>query len=95
VNHRLSTDAVDKGLATNLVVRLQDVVNILDDVLLVAHRANRLRSMLEADDHSMATVMESVLLDVGSGLFLTTTKGQSIVEDAITKKLLTSVGDCH
>lgn len=76
MDYRLSTDVVDKGLATNLVIRLQDVVDILDDVLLIAHGAGRLRGMLEADDLTMVAIVESVLLNVGNGLFLATAKGQ-------------------
>jgi hypothetical protein len=49
--------------------------DILDDVSLVAHRADRLQSMLETDHHTIATVTESVLLHVHSGHFLAIANG--------------------
>lgn len=84
MDHQLSTDARQKGHPTNLINRLQDFVNILDEVLHVARRANRLQSMFETDDHTIATVTESILLHVRSGLFQAIAKGWSKMDDVIT-----------
>jgi hypothetical protein len=52
--------------------------------------------MLEPDNHTMATIMESVLLDVGSNLFLATVQILATIEDAITTYgVLTFAGDCR
>jgi hypothetical protein len=39
--------------------------------------------MLKTNDHTMATIIKSVLRDVGGGLFLATPKGQSNIEDVV------------
>jgi hypothetical protein len=52
--------------------------------------------MLETDDHTMATIMESVLLDVCGGLFLVTRRDYLNAEDDChNTHVLTSAGDCR
>jgi hypothetical protein len=72
VNSRLATDTVDKRLAADLVVRLQDVVNVLHDEVLVTHGASGWRSVLDPNDRSNAVDAERVALDHGRGVSLAT-----------------------
>jgi hypothetical protein len=52
--------------------------------------------MLETDDHAMATIMESVLLDVGSGFSVTAVRDYLNAEDDChNTHVLTSAGDCR
>lgn len=46
----LATDTVDKSLAADLVVRLQDVVDVLHDEALIAHVACGWRGVLDSND---------------------------------------------
>jgi len=59
---RLLADIVHERFATDLVVRFQDVVDILDDVLIIAHRVS-LNCLLDPNDLTVATVMERILLE--------------------------------
>ena len=64
---RLSADVVDKRLATDFVIRLQNVMNLLHDVLVVAHGASGLSGLSDLDHHaepSSTGVCVLVLLDV-------------------------------
>jgi hypothetical protein len=45
--------------------------------------------MLETDDHTMATIMESVLLDVCGGLFLVTRRDYLNAEDGMPQHTCT------
>jgi hypothetical protein len=52
----LSAHVVDKGLETDLVVRLQNVVDLLHDVFIVAHGASNLSREVERHNHDTAGV---------------------------------------
>lgn len=45
-------------------------MDVLDDVLLVAHGADRLRRVFEENDHAVDAVIEGVLFDVRCGACL-------------------------
>ena len=68
VDRRLLADVVDKRFAADLMVRLEDVVDVLDNLLLVAHRTSGLGRMLEPDNDAVTAIIERVLLDVGGGM---------------------------
>ena len=94
VDCRLLADVVDKRFAADLIVRLEDVVDVLDHVLLVAHRTSGLGRMLEPDDDAVTAIVERVLLNVGGGMRLATTKGQSM-STTPRNPPLTSSEDCR
>ena len=70
MHSRLLTDIVDERLATDLVERLQDIVDVLYDVLVVAHGASSLRCVCEPNNHSVTAVMECVVLDLSASVSL-------------------------
>jgi hypothetical protein len=72
VNNRLAANTVDKCLAADLVVRLQDVVKVLHDEVLVAHVFGVWRGVLDPDYRSNTVDIERVTLDLGCGVSLAT-----------------------
>jgi hypothetical protein len=74
VDTGLTTDTINKRLAADLVVRLQDIVDVLHDEVLVAHGASGWSGMLEADDCSDTVDIERVTLGLGCGVSLAAVK---------------------
>jgi hypothetical protein len=74
VDTGLTTDTINKRLAADLVVRLQDIVDVLDDEVLVARGASGWSGMLEADDCSDTVDVERVTLELGCGVSLAAVK---------------------
>lgn len=72
----LPADIVDEGLATDLVVRLQDVVDFLHDVLIVAHGTSDLSCAIEGHHELAELVCIRVFLDLGLGISLAASLGQ-------------------
>lgn len=61
MHHRLLADAINERLPGDLVIRFQNVMNLQNDMVVVAHRTGVDR-LLETDDHAVATVVECALL---------------------------------
>jgi hypothetical protein len=71
VKCRLLEKIVDKRLTAYFVVQLQDIMDVLNDILLVAHGMSlNGSSILDPDDGTMATIMERFLLKTSDNLSL-------------------------
>lgn len=86
MHHRLLADAVNKCLPANLLIRLQDIVNLQDNVLIITHGIS-LDRLFKSNDLAMAAIIDHVLLQPGDKFLLAANFVSALVH-SLTKLLI-------